>query len=532
MSSIRASVWAPTSMDDGDIIVIKRTAFVFGLAGSLATPIVIAEEASNSDEQLWQVIEEQQKRIETLEDSMNASGGSKVSDNGSVQSGARDFHIGGYGSIRAESNNLDADQDTFTFRRFVLTGDGKINDRLEAYFELEFERFGAIELEKGASAGSDGFSAGQAIEGTNGSEISMEQAWARYRINDSVNLDMGALLVPLGRFNINHDDNQWNLTRRTLVDRGAPVLPNKAAWPELGLGFSGLVETRAGLVDYRLYAVNGVNLDFEFEGEVAAEPAGNSTIGVTKFEAGFAPSRGGFSNDLNGNKAITGRLGLLPEPGQEFAVSGYYGRYTPDFMDSESVWSVAVDGLHTFGGFEFEYEVVHTDWGNIDDVAASFARAAVDKEVEAKISAEGGETTEVVSEITLGGLAESRTGYWIEARYPFWPKALDNTFLGRGFGNPSLEPTVRMEQVVVRNRITGIEFSNRQITNLEKEKSSIVNRVTLGLAYRPVPDWVISFATEYTWTDEQTLAGLTNFIPAGEDEDSVLAFSTGVAYTF
>tara|TARA_R110000823_G_scaffold281416_2_gene399721 strand:- start:8763 stop:10301 length:1539 start_codon:yes stop_codon:yes gene_type:complete len=512
--------------------VKKKTAFVFGLAGSLTTPIVIADETRNNDEQLWQVIEEQQARIESLEESMKASDSSQADDNASVRSGARDFHIGGYGSIRAETNNLDADQDTFTFRRIVLTGDGKINDRLEAYFELEFERFGEIELEKSASAGADGFSAGQAIEGTNGSEISMEQAWARYRVNDSVNLDMGALLVPLGRFNINHDDNQWNLTRRTLVDRGAPVLPTKAAWPELGLGFSGLVETQAGLVDYRLYAVNGVNLDFAFEGEVAAEPNGSSTVGVSKFEAEFAPSRGGFSNDLNGNKAITGRLALLPQSGQELAISGYYGRYTPDFMDSESVWSVALDGLHSLGGFEIEYEVVHTDWGNIDDVAASFASAAIDKEVEAKVGAEGGETTEIVSEITLGGLAESRTGYWIEARYPFWPEALDNTFLGRGFSNPSLEPTVRMEQVVIRNRVTGIEFSNRQVTELDKEESSIVNRATVGLAYRPVPDWVISFATEYTWTDEQTLAGLTNFIPAGENENSVLAFSTGVAYAF
>ena len=35
------------------------------------------------------------------------------------------------------------------------------------------------------------------------------------------------------------DDNRWNIARRSLVDRGVPVLPVKAAWPELGAGFLG-----------------------------------------------------------------------------------------------------------------------------------------------------------------------------------------------------------------------------------------------------------------------------------------------------
>ncbi len=45
--------------------------------------------------------------------------------------------------------------------------------------------------------------------------------------------------MPLGRFNLRHDDNLWNLPRRSLVDRGVPVLPSTAAWDELGVGFVG-----------------------------------------------------------------------------------------------------------------------------------------------------------------------------------------------------------------------------------------------------------------------------------------------------
>lgn len=503
----------------------KATCLVLGMAGSLTMPV--AASASESDEdnrELWQVIEAQQKRIERLED------GGQPADSSQRNSGG--FKLGGYGSIRAEVNNLDAEQGGFTFRRLVLTGDGAINDRLTTYFELEFERFGALELSKSNSVDANSFSAAQAVEGTRGSEISMEQAWARYTIDSGLNLDFGAMLVPLGRFNIKHDDNQWNLTRRPLVDRGVPALPSKAAWPELGLGLSGNFESRAGLLDYKFYVVNGVSLDYEFEGYVVNERKNGATIGVNKSEAKFAPSRGGFAGDLNGNKAFTGRLALMPAIGQEVAVSGYIGRYTPDYMDSESVWSVALDGLNRLGGFEIEYEIVHTDWGNIDQVAASFAQVAIDKEVEAQVAANPSQTKEIVSEVTLGGLAQSRTGYWVELRYPFWIDALDNTFLGEGFASPMLEPTIRLEQVVSRNTLTGIAFNNRQLTGLSKEESSTVSRSTIGLAYRPVPEWVISFATEYTWTDERSLSGQTNYIQAGPNENSALAFTTGVAYAF
>lgn len=503
----------------------RKKGLILGLAGSLVAPgaVSAAAKAESDNSKLWQVIEEQQKRIDRLEGQNKGA---------STDTSERRFHFGGYGSVRGEVNNLDAEQSGFTFRRFVLTGEGAVNDRLKTYFELEFERFGALELSKSNAVDANRFSAAQAVEGTRGSEISMEQAWARYTVNSAVDLDFGAMLVPLGRFNINHDDNQWNLTRRPLVDRGIPVLPSKAAWPELGLGISGNFGTAAGLLDYKFYVVNGVNLDYEFEGYTVNERQGSTTIGVNRSEAKFAPGRGGFANDLNGNKAVTGRLALQPAIGQEVAVSGYYGRYTPSYMDSESVWSLALDGLNKLGGFELEYEIVHTDWGNIDRVAESFARVAIDKEVEAKVAVSPSQTKEIVNEITLGGLAESRTGYWVEVRYPFWTEALDKTFLGRGFASPKLEPTLRLEQVVSRGSLTGISFSNRQLTGLSKEESSTVSRTTLGIAYRPVPEWAISLATEYTWTDERSLSGQTNYMQAGPNENSALSFTTGVAYAF
>jgi hypothetical protein len=146
--------------------------------------------------------------------------------------------VGAYGSMRYGTSNLDDLHNTFTLRRFVLTVDSQVAERLKANMELEFERFTQLELEKKLTRTSGGgLTSEQAIEGNNKSEISVEQAWLQYDIADWLKFRGGAVLVPLGRFNLNHDDNRWDLPRRSLVDKGTPVLPATAAWPELGAGF-------------------------------------------------------------------------------------------------------------------------------------------------------------------------------------------------------------------------------------------------------------------------------------------------------
>ncbi|MDT8450715.1 MAG: hypothetical protein RQ847_11150 [Wenzhouxiangellaceae bacterium] len=431
--------------------------------------------------------------------------------------------IGGYGSVRAEASDLDEQNDTFTFRRFVLTADAQVGNRLQTYMELEFERFAELELEKEISAGADEFEAVQVVEGTSESEIAIEQAWARYRLTDTVNLDIGGLLVPLGRFNLNHDDNQWNLTRRSLVDKGVPVLPASAAWPELGLGISGAIPFNGGrgLIDYRLYVMNGAQLDLELEEEVESEIEDGEIEVKSKLEAEFEPTQGGFGTDLNDNKAIAGRVAIRPSPAHEIGFSGYFGRYTPDFLVDEDVWSLGLDGLHEIGGLEMEYQLIHTDWGNTGKVARSFAATAFGHE---------GEN----AEIALGGnsLADSRTGYWIELRYPLWWSALNDTFLARDFEDPSLEPTFRFEQVFYNDQLTSLDFADGAVTSIGRLDDARLNRATLGLAYRPVANWVFSLAGEYTWTDENSLNGLTNFLAAQPNEDDALTISTGVAFGF
>ncbi len=152
---------------------------------------------------------------------------------------AERVHVGGYGSFRYETNDLQDFNNGFDFRRFVLTLNAKPAQRLHFNFELEFERFTALELEREIKSSPGGIEIEQALEGSNNSELRIEQAWAQYDIVPWLNFRAGALLMPVGRFNLMHDDNRWNIPRRPLVDRGVPVLPVESAWTELGAGIVG-----------------------------------------------------------------------------------------------------------------------------------------------------------------------------------------------------------------------------------------------------------------------------------------------------
>jgi hypothetical protein len=433
--------------------------------------------------------------------------------------------LGGYGSIRYEGSSLDDQKHTFTYRRFVLTADANIAPRLRAYAELEFERFRELELEKKIGPQDGGLAAEQTVEGTEGSEIALEQAWLQYDLKDWLRFRGGAVLVPLGRFNINHDDNRWDLPRRSLVDRGVPVLPVDAAWDELGAGFLGDFEVGdQGRLDYQMYVVNGAFLDFQFE-QIAQtrfpEPAKNT------IEVKLDPSTGTFGQDVKDAKAFTGRLAYSPWLGSEVAGSWYYGQYTPDFLANEDIWSVGVDGRTGWGPFELEGEWVLTQFDGIGTVARQLARTARNQSAEA----ENGDLESEV-EFELADLARRKHGYWLEARYRFWPSFLSSTVFGRYFDDPRLIAVVRGEQVFLDGLVDEVDFRGQRLTLFETDDRR-VDRITAGLAYRPVPLVVFQLAYEFTNTNSgKSLSSVTNFLAAGPHEDQNHGILVGAAFGF
>ena len=433
--------------------------------------------------------------------------------------------VGAYGSMRYGTSSLDDLHNTFTFRRLVLTVDSPIAERLKANLELEFERFTELEVEKRLFS-SRGVGLQQAVEGTNHSEISLEQAWMQYDIADWLKFRAGALLVPLGRFNINHDDNRWDLPRRSLIDRGVPVLPSTAAWPELGAGFLGDFSAgTTGKVSYQWYVMNGVALDAELE-QISQTRAGDTTKFAQEVE--LRPSRGTFADDIKSGKALATRWAYSPWLGDEIGVSLYWGRYTPDFLPSRPVFSLALDGKKTWGPFEIEGQYVHTRWSGVKDVALAFARKAINSETEAEI---GDVETEV--EFELANLATSKQGYWVDFRYRFWPEFLGNTLLGKHFANPQLIATLRLEQVWFNQLIKEMAFSSTSLTQFEKE-NRLLNRVTMGLTYRPVPLVALQLAYEYTRTNRgKSLSSVTNFLTSSKDREYFQhAVLMGLAFGF
>lgn len=530
---ISSSMAATPDMDEMWQIIQQQQSTIETLQARLGArqeqPSALPQKDAAGIEELEKRVEENESRLEAAATAIEQQGA------GSGEGWWNRTSVGGYGSARFEASGIDEHNTGFTHRRFVLAVNSQLMDRLQTYFELEFEHFTQLELEKGISAGTNAFELSQAIEGSSGSEISVEQAWGRYTIDPALQVDFGAVLVPVGRFNIHHDDNQWVLPRRSLVDRGAPVLPVTAAWTELGAGISGTSFLGDALLDYQLYALNGTTVDFELESELEiAVEQGKDTELESVTAAEFGPARGPFEGNANDSIAFAGRIGLRPVPGHEIALSGYYGNYVPSFLGrNEALWSIGIDGRHRLGGLEIEYEAVSTHFSNLNRVADAFAGLMWSKEREINGAADNNVFATYKIEFTLSRnvMASNKSGYWIEIRRPFWIDTLNDTILGRGFADPEFIPVFRMEQVFFEDQLQRITFDGGSLAAFETRNAGI-NRATIGLGYRPTPEWVVTLAGEYTWTGEDSLAGLTNYLAAGNTENDNFSLLLGTAFGF
>ena len=431
--------------------------------------------------------------------------------------------IGGYGSTRFEANSATDQNTTFTLRRLVLTGDAAIAPRLRSYFELEFERFRKLELERTVVSENGGLTIKQAVGGTDESEIALEQAWLEFELVPQAKIRTGAVLVPLGRFNLYHDDNRWDIARRPLIDRGAPVLPVPVAWDELGVGLNGEVEVGDhGTVGYQLYVVNGAVLQPEVESEIeTVNDEGGKELAI---ESEFSTQNGTFGNDFKDAKAVTGRLVYSPSLGHEIAGSFYHGRYTPDFLPSEDITSAGADGLSIWGPLELEGEYLYSDFGDVSALARDFAAKAVADE-----AAVSGSELESVIAFTLNSMADTKQGYWLEGRYRFRPEWLKRSIFGCYFEDPVLTAVVRGEQDWYNGLIRELSFSAGQVTGLEKANRRI-DRITIGGSYRPVPLVVFQLAYEFTQVNQGGLAEVTNYLVT--EDNKAHAILVGAAFGF
>jgi len=329
-------------------------------------------------------------------------------------SGFGNVSVGGYMDV--EYDNFVNAGSRFRQHRWILNIGATLAERLMFFSEYEIEY-----------GGPDAADAGEA---------KVEQAWLDYLISDPINVRMGAILVPFGRYNIYHDSDLQDLTDRPLVARR--VIPT--TWTEAGIGIHGTFNPTIGgnedvELGYELYIINGLGDGFS--------------------DKGLRGARGSMKADDNNSKAVVARLLISPKLGHEIGISTYTGKYNND----DSITGIGLDWLSVWGPLE---------------VVGEYASFTVDEPAGVD-------------------LAETFQGYYIQTNYHFWPEGLNNSFLGRGFDDPTFTLVGRYGSAKIDDDDDADTADNEE------------TRFTLGFNYRPVESWVLKLEHQWNDTDNETL---------------------------
>ncbi len=276
----------------------------------------------------------------------------------------------------------------------------------------------------------------------NDGDVKIEFATMDYRFTDWMNLRGGIILIPLGRFNLVHDSPLNDLPLRPMVSR--LIIPSTFA--ESGIGFFGTVyPTQLSKVDYEFYVTQG------FDGGSSA--AGGTTFG----EGGYRGNKGSFQTDNNENKAIVSRVSVSPILGIEVAGSVHHGKWDDEANHYMTIW--AVDGLIQRGPFELLGEA---GWTRIRGGSGNPQPAN-------------------------GTPPKKMAGYYVQGNYHFMPEFLKQMAPAHFGQSSTFTAVVRWGEVDTNTQ------TNNNVNDLQ--------RLTLGLNFRPVEDSVIKFA--YTFNDHK-----------------------------
>jgi hypothetical protein len=294
-------------------------------------------------------------------------------------------------------------------------------------------------------------------------EFGLEFAHIDYLMHEGFNFRGGIILLPVGKFNLLHDSPLNDLPDRPLVSQF--IIPTTMS--ETGAGFYGtFYPSRRSKLDYEIYITTG--------------PCGNDKTGAPTVNEADG-TRGSRQRkcltddglDINDNKAIVGRVAFSPFLGVEIAGSGYRGAYDPFGKRPLSIW--AVDWTFQRGPWELIGEAA---WAYIQDNS----RALMNNSIPSPPGpfAPGSLLTGLGGNSGPGIPPQRMNGYYIQGNYHFMPEFLTRLAPKR-FGEGST--------------FTGVLRWDRINTNLDHPGGlGDLERLTLGLNFRPVEDTVFKFA--------------------------------------
>ena len=232
----------------GDISM-QKTALMLALAGlyaanaNAANPyspapasLISAEEIASTKmptaEQMWKIIQQQQRELQTLrgaqqETNAKVEATAEAIDDSSLADVAgwvNDTSFGGYGEMHY--NNLDdqtgnADKDEVDLHRFVLFFGHEFTDDVRFFSEFEVEH-GLVKDT-------------QAPNSENGGEVEIEQAYIEWDYAENHTAKAGVFLVPVGILNETHEPETFYGTERNPVEKN--IIPS--TWWEAGIASSG-----------------------------------------------------------------------------------------------------------------------------------------------------------------------------------------------------------------------------------------------------------------------------------------------------
>jgi hypothetical protein len=210
-------------------------------------------------------------QIITREDSLNA--GLTPSSNPTV--------LSGYGQLKAEVD-MRYQTANANLTRNVLFFGHKFNKRIAFFSEMELED-------------------AKVVGGSPSGEISMEQLFLKFGINNDIYLTAGLFIPRIGIVNENHLPTTFNGNDRPYLEQ--LLIPS--TWREIGVGIYGRSRRMPGL-NYSAAIMNGLN---------AQGFGGGNGIREGRFEG---------NNATSSNIAVTGAL-LYYRSGFRMQASAYYG---------------------------------------------------------------------------------------------------------------------------------------------------------------------------------------------------------------
>ncbi|TKB62068.1 MAG: DNA recombination protein RmuC [Nitrospira sp.] len=387
------------------LICILFPSALFAQAANQPVGMPKEETIDKLKERLQQMEEQHQKELTELKDRLGLveKQQSSLSDQF-----AQNIKVGAYGAVAFESFK---DRRTTHDGNFEVLISGNFHDRIRIYSEID------LGLPRGTAEA--------------------EQAYVDLLLTQPFNIRAGILLVPFGKFNLDHFDPRRDLTRPPSVAR----LVTPTTWGDLGFGAFGFLPISENVkATYDIQVINGLTDKF-----IAAP--GNIP------DPGLQSARTGLNPDNNGDKAIVGRGTLKFFDQYEIGLSGYRGDYKTGSQD-----------LITGIAFDTEFRPRNITILENFVLRSEFARFDIQ-----------GTTT-----------PSSLWGYYLQLTYRFWPSSLNSTILGRHFNNPTFA-------------LVGLYGRTKINTTASPTGSQTGEQMIIGFNYRPIEDYV--FKAEYQFNN-------------------------------